>query len=112
LIALGNGLATPTFTGMASRHVHGRAQGRVLGLMSAAGSFGRFLGPALAVLPLPANFSELPRPLVPSAQAVISQGYQIAFSASAVLIAVATVCALLLPVPQEDLIEAEPAPLV
>jgi multidrug resistance protein len=112
LIALGNGLATPTLTGMASRHVHGRAQGRVLGLMAAAGSFGRFLGPALAVLPLPANFSELARPLDPAAQAVISHGYQTAFSGSAALIAVATVCALLLPVPKEDLVEAEPAPLV
>ena len=31
LMALGNGLLTPTLSGMSSRHVHGRAQGRVLG---------------------------------------------------------------------------------
>ena len=48
VLALGNGLLTPTLSGMSSRHVHGRAQGRVLGLMASAGSLGRFLGPLLA----------------------------------------------------------------
>jgi multidrug resistance protein len=112
LIALGNGLATPTITGMASRHVHGLAQGRVLGLMAAAGSLGRYLGPKLAVKPLPANFSELPRPLADATFELVNHGYRIAFSAAAILVLVATGCALFLPVPKEDLVEAEPAPMV
>ncbi len=105
LMALGNGLVTPVLSGMASRHVHGRAQGRVLGLMSAAGSLGRFLGPALAVLPLPANFSQLQRPLEGAVKATVDAGYHAAFTNSAILIAAGTVFALLLRVPKED---AEP----
>ncbi len=98
LMALGNGLLTPTLSGMSSRHVHGRAQGRVLGLMAAAGSLGRFLGPALAVIPLPANFSDPTRPVT----AEILAGYTTAFSWSAALVAVATVCLLLLRVPKDE----------
>jgi multidrug resistance protein len=113
LMALGNGLVTPVLSGMASRHVHGRAQGRVLGLMSAAGSLGRFLGPALAVLPLPADFSTLTRPLEGAMKASVNAGYQTAFTASAILVAAATACILLLRVPKEQLAEAAaPAPVV
>lgn len=112
LLALGNGLATPTITGMASRHVHGRAQGRVLGLMAAAGSLGRFLGPAFAVLPLPGNFSELARPLTGATFTLVNQGYRTAFSAAALLVLAATVFALLLPVPADDVAEPEPAPTI
>ena len=102
LMALGNGLVTPVLSGMASRHVHGRAQGRVLGLMAAAGSLGRFLGPALAVLPLPAHFSQYTRPLErgPIFDAV-NAGYRTAFSFAAGLLVVATVCTLLLRVPKK-----------
>lgn len=112
LMALGNGLVTPVLSGMASRHVHGRAQGRVLGLMGAAGSLGRFLGPALAVLPLPANFSTLARPLEGAVRDVVNAGYQTAFTVSAILVAAAAVCALLLRVPKEEVAEAAaPAPV-
>ena len=103
LMALGNGLVTPVLSGMASRHVHGLAQGRVLGLMSAAGSLGRFLGPALAVLPLPANFSLLERPLQGAVRASVDAGYQTAFTTSAIIVAAATVFALLLRVPKEEI---------
>ncbi len=102
LIALGNGLATPTFTGMASRHVHGKAQGRVLGLMAAAGSLGRFLGPALAVIPLPKDFSDLARPLEGALLETVNHGYRTAFSVAAGLVVIATVLALFLRVPKEE----------
>lgn len=112
LMALGNGLVTPVLSGMASRHVHGRAQGRVLGLMAGAGSLGRFLGPALAVLPLPATFSVLERPLRGAVLEAVNAGYRTAFTASAALVAVATVFALLLRVPKEEITEAAvPAPI-
>jgi DHA1 family tetracycline resistance protein-like MFS transporter len=88
LMALGNGLLVPTLTGMASRHVHGRAQGRVLGLNASAGALGRFLGPALAALPLPAAFSNWPRPLAPEALAAANHSYMVAFGASATIVAV------------------------
>jgi len=114
LMALGNGLVTPVLSGMASRHVHGLAQGRVLGMMSAAGSLGRFLGPALAVLPLPANFSLLARPLSGGLLESINAGYRTAFTGAAALVAVATIFTLLLRVPKEAVTEmaevAEPAP--
>lgn len=103
LMALGNGLVTPVLSGMASRHVHGLAQGRVLGLMSAAGSLGRFLGPALAVLPLPANFSLLERPLQGAVRVSVDAGYHTAFTTSAIIVAVATIFALLLRVPKEEI---------
>ena len=112
LMALGNGLVTPILSGMASRHVHGRAQGRVLGLMTAAGSLGRFLGPALAVLPLPANFSHLPRPLTGAMFEAVNGGYRAAFSASASLLIVATLFTLFLRVPKDDLEPVEPIPVV
>ncbi len=89
LMALGNGLLVPTITGMASRHVHGRAQGRVLGLNASAGALGRFLGPALAAIPLPAAFSNWPRPLAPDVLAVATQSYMTAFGVSAGIMAVA-----------------------
>lgn len=91
VMALGNGLLVPTLSGMASRHVHGRAQGRVLGLSQAAGSLGRFLGPAIAAMPLPAIFSQLPRPLSAEWQPVVAHGYQAAFSTAAALILAALV---------------------
>jgi len=103
LLALGNGLATPTLTGLASRHIHGRAQGRVLGLMAAAGSLGRFLGPALSTKPLPSNFSELARPLEGGALVAVNQGYITAFNFAAGLLVLATLLSLLLRVPKEEL---------
>jgi len=113
VMALGNGLVTPVLSGMASRHVHGRAQGRVLGLMSSAGSLGRFLGPALAVLPLPANFSLLTRPLTGATLDLVNAGYRTAFTSAAGFVALATVFALLLRVPKEAAIPvAEPAPVL
>ncbi len=96
LMALGNGMLTPTLTGMASRHVHGRAQGRVLGLTASAGSLGRFLGPLLAALPLPALFSEWPRPLAADQLVAINAGYSTAFTLSAMLIFAAFVFLLLM----------------
>lgn len=111
LMALGNGLVTPVLSGMASRHVHGWAQGRVLGLMSAAGSLGRFLGPAFAVLPLPANFSELTRPLTGRVLETVNAGYQTAFTASAALLVIATIFALLLRVPKDEVESVEPVAL-
>src|SRR5205085_5405613 len=82
VMALGNGLVTPVLSGMASRHVHGRAQGRVLGLTSAAGSLGRFLGPALAAVPLPKGFSEWARPLTGEMLSAANRGYSTAFTAA------------------------------
>jgi DHA1 family tetracycline resistance protein-like MFS transporter len=96
LLALGNGLLTPTLSGMSSRHVHGRAQGRVLGLMAAAGSLGRFLGPLLAVLPL--HMPQL---------AFFKDGYTTAFTWSAILVGVSLLCLLALRVPKD---EPEPTP--
>lgn len=111
LMALGNGLVTPVLSGMASRHVHGRAQGRVLGLMAAAGSLGRFLGPALAVLPLPRNFSQLARPLTGPTFDAVNTGYRSAFTMSAGLLLLATILAMFLKVPKEETETAEPTPI-
>lgn len=98
MLALGNGLLVPTLSGMASRHVHGRAQGRVLGLTQAAGSLGRFLGPWFAALPLPANFSEVSRPLSAALHAVFSAAYVSAFSmAAAIMVAALVVIAVMKP---------------
>ena len=81
--------------------------------MAAAGSLGRFLGPALAVLPLPADFSTLARPLQGAVREAVNAGYQTAFTVSAILVAAATVCALMLRVPKEQVAEAAaPAPVV
>lgn len=91
VMALGNGLLIPTLSGMASRHVHGRAQGRVLGLSQAAGALGRFLGPALAALPLPALFSEAPRPLTGELLASVNRGYSVAFTAAAAMLVAALI---------------------
>ena len=99
LMALGNGLLTPTLSGMASRFVHGRAQGRLMGMMTSAGSLGRFLGPALAVLPLPLTFSEMARPLTGEMLTAVQAGYLQAFTAGAGLVAASLVCILLLKVP-------------
>jgi len=99
LMAIGNGLLTPTLSGMASRYVHGRAQGRLMGLMTSAGSLGRFLGPALAVLPLPLTFSEMARPLTGDMLTAVQAGYLQAFTAGAGLVAASMVCILLLKVP-------------
>jgi DHA1 family tetracycline resistance protein-like MFS transporter len=99
LLALGNGLLVPTLTGMSSRHVHGRAQGRVLGLMAAAGSLGRFLGPAIAVLPLPAGFSAATRS--GETLAALNRGYVTAFTWSAGLVLLAAVLLVFLRVPND-----------
>jgi multidrug resistance protein len=101
LMALGNGFVVPTLSGMASRHVHGRAQGRVLGLNSAAGSLGRFLGPMLAALPLPMSFSEWSRPLSGEHLAQANHGYLVAFSWSAGFLVVTAIVALLTRVPKD-----------
>jgi multidrug resistance protein len=99
LMALGNGLLTPTLSGMASRFVHGGAQGRLMGLMTSAGSLGRFLGPALAVVPLPAAFSTLVRPLQGEVFDTIQAGYLVSFSAGAALVGASLLCVLLLRLP-------------
>ncbi len=91
VMALGNGLLVPTLSGMASRHVHGRAQGRVLGLSQAAGALGRFLGPALAALPLPALFSAAARPLTGELLTSVNRGYSVAFTTAAAMLVVAFV---------------------
>jgi MFS family permease len=91
VLALGNGMLVPTLSGMASRHVHGRAQGRVLGLGQAAGAMGRFLGPQLAAIPLPANFSDLPKPLPAVMAAGVAHGYEIAFSVAAGIMVVSLI---------------------
>jgi MFS transporter, DHA1 family, tetracycline resistance protein len=46
-IALGNSFINPTINGLVSRLVNKYWQGRVLGLMQAAASLGRFIGPVL-----------------------------------------------------------------
>jgi predicted MFS family arabinose efflux permease len=94
LMALGNGLLTPTLSGMASRYVDQHAQGRVMGLMSASGSLGRFLGPILAVLPLPLAFSEFARPLGDADRILVDLGYGKAFAFGAGLIALSMLCVL------------------
>ncbi len=102
LMALGNGLLVPTLSGMSSRHVHGRAQGRVLGLMAAAGSLGRYLGPKLAVWPLPANYSEFTQPFPEPLASQVRAGYVTAFTWSAILVGVATFFLIMLRVPRDQ----------
>jgi len=91
VMALGNGLLVPTLSGMASRHVHGRAQGRVLGLSQASAALGRFLGPAIAAVPLPALFSEASRPLTGELLTSVMHGYHVAFTLAAAFLAVSFV---------------------
>lgn len=105
LMALGNGFVVPTLSGMTSRHVHGRAQGRVLGLNAAVGSLGRFLGPMLAALPLPLAFSEWDRPLSGQSLASANQGYLVAFSWAAGFLLVTAVVAALMRVPKDPPVE-------
>jgi multidrug resistance protein len=102
LMALGNGLLTPTLSGMASRFVHGGAQGRLMGLLTSAGSLGRFLGPALAVVPLPAAFSTLQRPLQGDLFDTVQAGYLTSFSIGAALVAASLLCILLLKLPDQQ----------
>jgi multidrug resistance protein len=102
LMALGNGLLTPTLSGMASRFVHGSAQGRLMGLMTSAGSLGRFLGPALAVIPLPVAFSTLTRPLQGEMFDSVQTGYLTSFSTGAALVVASLVCVLLLKLPTQQ----------
>ena len=101
-MAFGNGLLTPTLSGMASRYVHGRAQGRLMGLMTSAGSLGRFLGPALAVLPLPLTFSEMARPLTGDMVEAVQNGYLTSFTAGALLVAASFGCVALLKTPAQE----------
>jgi DHA1 family tetracycline resistance protein-like MFS transporter len=46
-LAIANGLVNPTLTGLASQMIDRNWQGRALGLMQSAGSFGRLVGPLL-----------------------------------------------------------------
>lgn len=103
LLALGNGLLVPTLSGMASRHVHGRAQGRVLGLNSAAGSLGRWLGPLIAACALPLGFSDFDRtkPLDAATVALLENGYITAFTWAAWFLVAAAVVAMVMKVPKE-----------
>src|SRR5262249_19437739 len=48
MIAISNGLSTPTLNGLASQMIDRGWQGRALGLMQSAGSMGRLIGPLLA----------------------------------------------------------------
>lgn len=48
MIAIANGLSTPTLNGLASQMIDRGWQGRALGLMQSAGSMGRLIGPLLA----------------------------------------------------------------
>jgi len=48
VIAIANGLSTPTLTGLASQTVDRGWQGRALGVMQSAGSLARLIGPLLA----------------------------------------------------------------
>jgi multidrug resistance protein len=92
VLALGNGMLVPTLSGMASRHVHGRAQGRVLGLAQAAGSLGRWLGPLLAALPLPADYSTLPDRIPDALKGIVTNGYTAAFHTAALFMLASLVC--------------------
>ena len=46
-IAISNGMVTPTLNGLASQMIDRSWQGRAMGLMQAAGSMGRLIGPLL-----------------------------------------------------------------
>ncbi len=94
LMALGNGLVVPVLSGLISRQCTGRTQGRVLGLNTAAGSLGRWLGPMLAALSLPLGFSEWARPLAGSQLAAVELGYRTSFSWAAAFLVVAAVAVL------------------
>jgi hypothetical protein len=72
-----------------------------MGLMSAAGSLGRFLGPTLAILPLPADFSSLARPLSHQVLDAVQSGYVTAFSWGAALIGFSFLCIIALRIPKE-----------
>lgn len=96
-MALGNGLSTPTLSGLASRHIHGKAQGRMLGLMASAGSLGRVIGPLIAVIPLPAAYATLTR--TPENVAMLKHSYTISFSVAAGIIFLAAVFASVLQPP-------------
>lgn len=50
IFALGNSLATPALTSMASKSVGGGEQGTVLGVMQSAASLARVVGPSLTAL--------------------------------------------------------------
>lgn len=80
-ISLGNSFVTPTLNGLASRSTDAHCQGRLLGLMQSAGSLGRFLGPMIGF--------GLIREINPADYA------RTAFFASAGILALATVCILL-----------------
>ena len=47
-IAVGNSFVTPTMNGLASRSSDDHTQGRLMGLISSAGSLARFFGPMIA----------------------------------------------------------------
>ena len=103
LLALGNGLLVPTLTGMASRHVHGSAQGRVLGISSGIGSLGRWLGPLIAACALPVGFAEFDwtKTLAPATTALLDQGYSTAFTWAAWMLVAAALMAMVMKVPKD-----------
>lgn len=102
LLALGNGLIVPTLSGMASRHVHGGVQGRMMGLNSGIGSLGRWLGPLIAAFALPVGFSEFDRTngLSPEVAAALDGGYITAFTWAAWMLIGAAVAAMVMKVPK------------
>jgi MFS family permease len=108
LMALGNGLLTPTLSGLASRHVETNVQGRLSGLLSLAGSIGRFLGPSLAMLPFPDDFTRLGRPLEQHLLEIANGGYLRAFSQGAVLILVSFACIAVLRTPSVTAVRDTP----
>jgi DHA1 family tetracycline resistance protein-like MFS transporter len=59
-IAVGNSLINPTINGLVSRSVNKYWQGRVLGLMQASASLGRFFGPPLGGWLLAFNLRRTP----------------------------------------------------
>jgi multidrug resistance protein len=103
LLAIGNGFLVPTLSGMASRHVHGSAQGRVLGLNASAGNLGRWLGPLIAAFALPVGFAEFDRTkgLFAETAAMLNEGYIRAFSWAAGFILITAIVVMLLRVPKE-----------
>jgi multidrug resistance protein len=103
LLALGNSLIVPTLSGMASRHVHGSAQGRVLGLNSGIGSLARWLGPLVAAMALPIGYSEFDRTkaLAPDVVKALDLGYITAFTWAAYLLIAAAICAMIMRVPKD-----------
>ncbi len=95
-ISLGNSFVTPTLNGLASRSTDAHCQGRLLGLMQSAGSLGRFLGPMIGFGLI---FLDPVRDYA-----------RTAFFASAGILALATVCIVLVAPPAPAAVEPEVIP--